>query len=176
MCDDNEDVDRDSLGSQSTVAPKRRRGRPRVSDHEKVDILRDYYVLMGAVRGEKLRTKGKLRSKKEASRLLYSLAWIGRDPLKAGTSGKNHRCEVEILNRRWHFRRSEKGPIYVRRLVQGPKILEARYHEAARFAKGNPDVKLAWDNMVRDLIGLPRVPPPRPLPSALYPNALARVW
>ncbi len=167
------------MSNHVKTSPKRRRGRPPISAQEEIAFLQDCYLEIETVRAEKFRAANKLRPIKEACRLSDKrggLVWFGRDPQKTDTSEKNHGYEVESLNGKWHFRRSENGPIFVRRLVQGAKTIEARYHEAARLAKRDPNVKLAWDNMVRDRIGLPRFPPPRPLPSAHYPNALVRVW
>jgi hypothetical protein len=51
--------------------------------------------------------------------------------------------------------------VYVLRLVNKANTIESRYHEAARFAEQNDDVKFTWDNMVRERCGLPRLPAQR---------------
>jgi hypothetical protein len=153
---------------------------PPISAQKEYDFFQDVYIAVKTVRAYKLRTTGKLRPIIEACRILAErgggLAWIGRHPGRTKISGKNHCYEVEILNGRRHFRRSENGRIFVQKLIQEAKTIETRYYEAVRFAESDPRVELAWENMVRDRLGLPRLPMPPLKQSAVVSGALVWNW
>jgi hypothetical protein len=189
--------DDESSHSQSTVSPKRGRGRPRRWTREKLFSplrdyslfvrLRDYYVIsfhqhcyiaVGAVIVEKLLATGTRIPIIQACRLLVKrggLVLIGRDPYKSQISA-SRLYEFRDVRRKPHFHRSDSGRMFVQRRVRAAKSIETRYHEAKRFAESDPNVKFAWDNMVCDRLGLPRLPTERPRLSTVVPGALVRSY
>jgi hypothetical protein len=148
---------------------RRARGRPKVSAQYKFEFLQDYYVQVETVRREKLGIAGNLRSAAEACRLLArrgGLAWIvGGDTSGLSTlrKGKQRRYIFDRKGNALQFRQAEGGTVYVRRLIERAETIESRYDEAARVARQDENVKIAWDNMVRNLSGLPSLPPKRRL-------------
>lgn len=117
------------------------------------------------------RAGGAVRSAAEAVRLLAQrggLAWviggdIGRMP--SFPRGKQRRCNVNLEGEILRFSYEEDGTVYVRRLLQHTATIESRYDEAAQLARQDENVKFAWDNMVRERCGLPRLPPTRRFPG-----------
>jgi hypothetical protein len=146
---------------------RRARGRPKVSAQYKFEFLQDYYVQVETVRREKLGITGNLRPAAEACRLLArrgGLVWIvGGDTSGLSCKGKQRRYIFDRKDNALQFRQAESGTVYVRRLIERAETIESRYDEAARVARQDENVKIAWDNMVRNLSGLPSLPPKRRL-------------
>jgi hypothetical protein len=145
---------------------RRGRGRPKVSAQHQFYFLQDYYISVETMRAEKFPTTGKLRSVRQACRLLArrgGLAWIGEETRQGRASAKKHRCTLETRNGKSHFRRAENGPVYVQRLIEPAQTIETRYYEAVRPAERDANIKFAWDNMVRVRCGL------TPLPVRIQP-------
>jgi hypothetical protein len=143
---------------------KRKPGQPEKSMQEKYCVLQDYYLQVEKVRHQK-RRDGKKINPAEAGRLLArrgGLAWIvGGDARMLPTERKMREGRYGLCRQgqRLKLYREDQGVVYVRRLVERHETIMTRYYEAVRFARENENVQFAWDNMVRDLCGLPRLLP-----------------
>jgi hypothetical protein len=147
---------------------KRKRGQPEKSMQEKFYDLQDYYLLVETVRHQK-RRNGKKIYAAEACRLLAKrggVAWIiGGDAHRLPTERRMREGRYGLCRHGQTLKlyREDPGVVYVRRLVERPQTITTRYYEAVRFARKNENVQFAWDNMVRELCGLPKLPPKRKL-------------
>jgi hypothetical protein len=154
---------------------KAKSGPPARSTQQEFYDLQDYYIIIESVRYQNRRNGKKLSVAKTCLLVANGggLAWIlGGATGSAleqiaqfldGLRGKGRRYEIKIKpeNGANNFVHDDKGNFYVFRLLQHVKTIEARYWDAARFARKNPSVKFTWGNMVREQCGLPRQIAPR---------------
>jgi hypothetical protein len=160
----------DPSGGQRKKTGKR--GRPKGTCTTPAQFLQDIWTQVGAVR-ERMRMRTGRRP--SASEVCNRMAQRGGLVWAVGGNIDAIARAMELPQRpysKWRrFRPERKGDRYVTddngrlivsHLCQHGKSLRTRYTEANRLVRNNPAIRVAWTNMVRDMLGLPRIVPGSP--------------
>ena len=146
-----------------------KRGRPKGTFTKPAQFLQDIWMQVEAVRERTTMKTGRRPSASEVCNLMAQrggLVWAVGGNIDAIASAMELPERPYSKWRRFHPERKgdryvtdDNGRLIVSHLYQHGKSLRTRYTEANRLVRNNPAIRAAWTNMVRDMLGLPRILP-----------------
>lgn len=137
-------------------------GRPKISDDDKFSRLQDIFLQVGNFRHKLVDSIGKDVSGRRAADLFAErggLIWIrgGKLPDCSDEGSKQRRYDIDAKT--WRLKKNPHGKLFVERAIQHAASIRARYDEACALYRRDAYVRRAWDNLLADMLGLPRKPP-----------------